>query len=496
MAHAGPTPDPRCIVPPYRTKRTETPVYHSWIPTRLVDDCGLASEVPSSRASVASDMDGMSFSALDLSWDRCLQALKAPSPTSSPTPSSPHSGGTMSSRLEWSQTQNTAPLSSSFHADTPFQPFNFGLHKPLPLKSCMPQDQGGSARNNSWPRKAPSSVWNMDMMHRESHPSVVPRPFTPKPKLQSHRTKLVPATPTTPWAPQSDARTTIVVSNLAAHISEDDLRAHFENPPEWPDSHPIRQVCANVGQTAPLRPAPLAVLGVEMNSERSQALVYFQNTQDCERALVELQHTILTPRQKPWKPVRVQIAIAHTQPDRPAQRQATRVQEDKSRRAHAPKRRLADASRSAGRTREPLPEQEPERVPTTLTFMPPDESQEEVENAQQLSNALTAAHMTSALDPANTTVFVGSLFSMASEGTLYSLFAPFGQILSVNIPHGQDCGFVQFVRKEDAARAIAKLQRSPVAGGSLRLSWGRNIGEKAAARAATRAGLRWVEDAS
>ncbi|WFD01415.1 hypothetical protein MOBT1_000078 [Malassezia obtusa] len=111
-----------------------------------------------------------------------------------------------------------------------------------------------------------------------------------------------------------------------------------------------------------------------------------------------------------------------------------------------------------------------------------------------LASALAVAHTSSALDPNNTTVFVGSLFNLASETTLYSLFSPFGPILSVNIPRGQDCGFVQFARKDDAARAIAEMQNCPVAGGALRLSWGRSIGEKAAARAATRAGLRWVED--
>ena len=83
---------------------------------------------------------------------------------------------------------------------------------------------------------------------------------------------------------------------------------------------------------------------------------------------------------------------------------------------------------------------------------------------------------------------------MATEQTLHSLFSRFGHILSINIPRGQDCGFVQFARKRDAARAISEMQRFPIAGGTLRLSWGRGVSEKVAARAATRAGLRWIED--
>ncbi|WFD36680.1 hypothetical protein MCUN1_003567 [Malassezia cuniculi] len=133
-----------------------------------------------------------------------------------------------------------------------------------------------------------------------------------------------------------------------------------------------------------------------------------------------------------------------------------------------------------------------ESIPTVLTFV--HDGASDPLKQTSLATALTLAHRGSALDPNNTTVFVGSLMSMASESILYSLFSPFGKIVTVNIPRGQDCGFVQFTRKDDAALAIATLQNYPLAGGLLRLSWGRSISEKAAARAAARAGLRWVED--
>ena len=146
--------------------------------------------------------------------------------------------------------------------------------------------------------------------------------------------------------------------------------------------------------------------------------------------------------------------------------------------------------RREARARVPV---DPETVPTVLTFVHEDGS--ELEEQPALAVALTHAHEASALDPNNTTVFVGSLMSMASESLLRQLFSPFGPIVTINIPKGQDCGFVQFARKDDAAAAITTMQNYPLSGGSIRLSWGRSISEKTAARAAARAGLRWVEDA-
>jgi RNA recognition motif. (a.k.a. RRM, RBD, or RNP domain) len=44
----------------------------------------------------------------------------------------------------------------------------------------------------------------------------------------------------------------------------------------------------------------------------------------------------------------------------------------------------------------------------------------------------------------------------------------------VKVPVGKHCGFVQFVRKADAERAIEKMQGFPVGGSRIRLSWGRS----------------------
>ncbi|KAI0035165.1 hypothetical protein K488DRAFT_16457, partial [Vararia minispora EC-137] len=76
-------------------------------------------------------------------------------------------------------------------------------------------------------------------------------------------------------------------------------------------------------------------------------------------------------------------------------------------------------------------------------------------------------------DPYNTTVFVGGLSPLISEETLRTFFAPFGDI-HYAIPAGKHCGFVQFVRKNDAERAIDRMQGFPIGGSRIRLSWGRS----------------------
>ncbi|KAF8487718.1 hypothetical protein JB92DRAFT_2836555 [Gautieria morchelliformis] len=77
-------------------------------------------------------------------------------------------------------------------------------------------------------------------------------------------------------------------------------------------------------------------------------------------------------------------------------------------------------------------------------------------------------------DPYNTTVFVGGLSPLISEETLRTFFAPFGDIHYVKVPLGKHCGFVQFVRKTDAERAIERMNGFPIGGSRIRLSWGRS----------------------
>ncbi|KAJ7878933.1 hypothetical protein B0H13DRAFT_2543999 [Mycena leptocephala] len=94
-------------------------------------------------------------------------------------------------------------------------------------------------------------------------------------------------------------------------------------------------------------------------------------------------------------------------------------------------------------------------------------------------------------EPYNTTVFVGGLSPLVGEATLRTLFVPFGKIHYVKVPVGKHCGFVQFVRKADAERAIGKMQGFPAGGSRIRLNWGRSQynAAQAAAQAAQAAAL-------
>ncbi|KAK1220438.1 hypothetical protein PQX77_016819 [Marasmius sp. AFHP31] len=95
-------------------------------------------------------------------------------------------------------------------------------------------------------------------------------------------------------------------------------------------------------------------------------------------------------------------------------------------------------------------------------------------------------------DPYNTTVFVGGLSPLINEDTLRTFFAPFGDIHYVKVPVGKNCGFVQFVRKADAEKAIEKMQGFPIGGSRIRLSWGRSQykAAQAAAQAAQAAAMQ------
>lgn len=300
--------------------------------------------------------------------------------------------------------------------------------------------------------------------------------------------------------PQEELPCTLLIERLDGLVSEEDIRIHFMSPPDWPTNHPLRRAYMQLEEHTrtimPTAPAPFVVrhVRVQRQGDTAQAEVRFVMPQDCDRALVEMQHSLLTMRQMPQQLVRLNLTEGSLR--QPTDR---RGRVSRPSRSTAASHELAPSSPDT-RYQPPNPAAErpgssassPPRVPTTLTFV--EKESESKPAAPGLASALALAHASSALDPANTTVFVGSLFSMASEPMLYSLFSRFGPILSVNIPRGQDCGFVQFARKEDASHAITEMQNFPVAGGTLRLSWGRSVGEKAAARAATRAGLRWVED--
>ncbi|XP_022947439.1 polyadenylate-binding protein RBP47-like [Cucurbita moschata] len=78
----------------------------------------------------------------------------------------------------------------------------------------------------------------------------------------------------------------------------------------------------------------------------------------------------------------------------------------------------------------------------------------------------------------NTTIFVGGLDSDVSDEDLKQPFSKFGEIVSVKIPIGKGCGFVQFANRKNAEDAIQGLNGTVIGKQIVRLSWGRSTGSK------------------
>lgn len=78
----------------------------------------------------------------------------------------------------------------------------------------------------------------------------------------------------------------------------------------------------------------------------------------------------------------------------------------------------------------------------------------------------------------NATIFVGALDSDVSDEDLREPFSQFGEIVSVKIPAGKGCGFVQFSNRKNAEDALQKLQGTVIGKQTVRLSWGRNPGNR------------------
>lgn len=87
-------------------------------------------------------------------------------------------------------------------------------------------------------------------------------------------------------------------------------------------------------------------------------------------------------------------------------------------------------------------------------------------------------------DPTNTTLFIGGLSANVSEADLRAIFGRFGDIVYVKIPTGKGCGFVQYVERSVAERAMAQMHGQVIGNGPVRISWGRSSGSRGAAAAA------------
>ncbi|KAJ4963316.1 hypothetical protein NE237_023255 [Protea cynaroides] len=81
-------------------------------------------------------------------------------------------------------------------------------------------------------------------------------------------------------------------------------------------------------------------------------------------------------------------------------------------------------------------------------------------------------------DSANTTIFVGGLDPSVTDEDLRQAFSQYGEIVSVKIPVGKGCGFVQFANRSNAEEALNRLNGTVIGKQTVRLSWGRNPANK------------------
>ncbi|XP_010540323.1 PREDICTED: polyadenylate-binding protein RBP47B [Tarenaya hassleriana] len=78
----------------------------------------------------------------------------------------------------------------------------------------------------------------------------------------------------------------------------------------------------------------------------------------------------------------------------------------------------------------------------------------------------------------NSTIFVGGLDAEVTDEDLRQPFSQFGEVVSVKIPLGKGCGFIQLSNRKNAEEAIQKLNGTVIGKNTVRLSWGRNPGNK------------------
>lgn len=81
-------------------------------------------------------------------------------------------------------------------------------------------------------------------------------------------------------------------------------------------------------------------------------------------------------------------------------------------------------------------------------------------------------------DSSNTTIFVGGLDSDVTDEDLRQSFSQYGEVVSVKIPAGKGCGFVQLANRSNAEDAMQGLNGAVIGKQTVRLSWGRSPGNR------------------
>ncbi|GFP94535.1 polyadenylate-binding protein rbp47 [Phtheirospermum japonicum] len=88
------------------------------------------------------------------------------------------------------------------------------------------------------------------------------------------------------------------------------------------------------------------------------------------------------------------------------------------------------------------------------------------------SNGFSAQGSQSDGDSVNATIFVGGLDPNVTDEDLRQPFSQYGEIVSVKIPVGKGCGFVQFANRNDAEEALQQLTGTTIGKQTSRADFG------------------------
>lgn len=87
-------------------------------------------------------------------------------------------------------------------------------------------------------------------------------------------------------------------------------------------------------------------------------------------------------------------------------------------------------------------------------------------------------------DPNTTNLYLGNLCPKISEQQLMEMFGRFGPLASIKImwprseeekSRGRNCGFVAYMSRKDAERALKALNAKDVMGYEMKLGWGKSV---------------------
>ncbi|CAL8113437.1 unnamed protein product [Orchesella dallaii] len=77
--------------------------------------------------------------------------------------------------------------------------------------------------------------------------------------------------------------------------------------------------------------------------------------------------------------------------------------------------------------------------------------------------------------PENSTVFCGKVGVAISDSLLDKIFSPYGTIMEIRVFQEKGYGFVKFLEKPSAVRAIMALNETEIQGERIKVSWGKEM---------------------